>query len=276
MGFDLAGDHVARDDAPRFAVLDDELHHLVPAVALDRPGRDLALKRLIGADEQLLARLAAGVEGAGDLHAAEGAVVQVSAVLPGEGDPLCHALVDDVGADLGQAVDVGLPGAEVAALDRVVEEPVSRIVVVLVVLRRVDAALSGDRVGAARGVLVEERLDVVPHLAQGSGRRPSREAGADDDDGQLAAVGRVDEPGLELALLPLAFQRACGGLGVGDLHAFGVENLSHVPVPLRDESKRDGVRWRQEADEEREAAQGREAPEEGLGACAGGPQRRQR
>ena len=166
VGFDLAGDHVARDDAPRFAVLDDELHHLVPAVALDRPGRDLALKRLIGADEQLLARLAAGVEGAGDLHAAEGAVVQVSAVLPGEGDPLCHALVDDVGADLGQAVDVRLPGAEVAALDRVVEEPVSRIVVVLVVLRRVDAALSGDRVGAARGVLVEERLDVVPHLAQ--------------------------------------------------------------------------------------------------------------
>ena len=40
------------------------------------------------------------------VHPAEGAVVEQAAVLAGEGHALGHALVDDVGADLRQAVDV--------------------------------------------------------------------------------------------------------------------------------------------------------------------------
>ena len=62
---------------------------------LDRAGRDLALEGLVGADEQLLAGLAAGVERAGHLHAAEGAVVEQAAVLAGERHALRDALVDD-------------------------------------------------------------------------------------------------------------------------------------------------------------------------------------
>ena len=96
---------------------------------LDGAGGDLALERLVGADQQLLAGLAAGVEGAGDLHAAERAVVEQAAVLAGERDALRDALVDDVGADLGQPVDVRLARAVVAALDGVVEEPVDRVAV---------------------------------------------------------------------------------------------------------------------------------------------------
>ena len=121
---DLAGDEVAGDDAAGLAVDDDDLEHLVAAEHLHRAGRDLALERLVGADEQLLARLAAGVERARDLDAAEGAVVEQAAVLAGEGHALRDALVDDVGADLGEAVDVRLARAVVAALDGVVEEAV--------------------------------------------------------------------------------------------------------------------------------------------------------
>ena len=127
--------------------------------------------------QQLLAGLAAGVEGARDLHAAEGAVVEQAAVLAGERHALGDALVDDVDADLGQPVDVGLARAVVAALDGVVEEPVDRVAVALVVLGRVDAALGGDRVRAARGVLVAEGLHDVARLAQrrgGARRRPGR------------------------------------------------------------------------------------------------------
>ena len=142
--------HVADDDAAGLAVDDDQLEHLVPGVHLDGAGGDLALQRLVGADQQLLTGLAAGVEGARHLHAAEGAVVEQAAVLTGERDALGHALVDDLHADLGQPVDVGLAGAEVAALDRVVEQPVDRVAVVAVVLGRVDAALGGDRVRPAR------------------------------------------------------------------------------------------------------------------------------
>ena len=150
VGLDLAGDHVADDHAAGLAVDHDQLEHLVPGVHRHGAGRDLPLQGLVGADQQLLAGLAAGVEGARHLHAAEGAVVEQAAVLAGERDALGHALVDDLHADLGQPVDVGLPGAEVAALHRVVEQPVDRVAVVAVVLGRVDAALGGDRVRPPR------------------------------------------------------------------------------------------------------------------------------
>ena len=219
---DLAGDHVADDDAARPAVEDDQVEHLVAGVHLHGPGRDLPLQRLVGAEQQLLARLAAGVEGPGDLRAAEGAGVEQAAVLAGERHALGHGLVDDVRADLGEPVDVGLPGAEVAALDGVVEQPVDRVAVVAVVLGRVDAALGGDGVRAAGRVLVAERLDVVAQLAEGRGGRAAGQAGADDDDVELALVGRVDQLGAELALLPALLDRPVGSLGVADRLAFGV------------------------------------------------------
>src|SRR3712207_6259916 len=94
---------------------------------------------------------------------------------------------------LFRSVHVVLTGAEVAALDRVVEQPVHAVAVVAVVLRGVDAALRGDAVRPARAVLVPERLDLVAGLAERGGRRAAGQAGADDDDRHLAAVGRVDQ-----------------------------------------------------------------------------------
>ena len=199
---------------PSASSVDDQLEHLVTGVRRDAPGPDLPLQRLVGADEELLAGLAAGVEGAGHLHAAEGAVVEQAAVLAGERDALRDALVDDVDADLGQAVHVRLARAVVAALDGVVEQPVDRVAVALVVLGRVDAALGGDRVGPARGVLVEERLHRVAGLAHGGRGRGAGEPGADDDDAQLASVGRVDQAGVELAVGPAHLDGAGRRLGV--------------------------------------------------------------
>ena len=230
VGLELAGDQVAHDDAAGAAVDDDQLDHLVAGVGLHRAGGDLALEGLVGADQQLLAGLAAGVEGARDLDAAEGAVVQQAAVLAGERDALGDALVDDVQADLGQPVDVGLARAVVAALDGVVEEPVDRVAVALVVLGRVDAALGGDRVGAARGVLVAERLHHVAGLAERGGGGGAGQAGADHDHREAAAVGRVGDPGLELPGVPALVDGAAGRLGVldrvaGDVVAGGVVGL---------------------------------------------------
>ncbi len=202
VGLGLPGDQVAGDDAAGLAVDDDQVEHLGARVHLDVAGRDLAGQRLVGAEQQLLAGLSAGVEGTGDLDAAEGPVVEETAVLAGEGDALGHALVDDLDGDLGEAVDVGLAGAEVAALDGVVEEPVDGVSVVAVVLRGVDAALGRDGVGATGRVLEAELDDVVALFGQGRAGRSAGQAGTDHDDGVLAAVGRVDEPGLEAAGVP--------------------------------------------------------------------------
>ena len=54
------------------------------------------LERLIGAEQELLAGLAAGVERARHLRAAEGAVVEQAAVFARERHALGDALVDDV------------------------------------------------------------------------------------------------------------------------------------------------------------------------------------
>ena len=186
-------------------------------VHLDGARLDLPFQLLVATDQQLLTRLAAGVEGALHLHATEGPGVQKAAVLAGERNALGDALVDDVSAYLGQPVDVGLAGAVVAALDRVVEQPVGGVVVVAVVLRRVDAALSRDGVGPAGAVLVAEVQDVVAGLTEGRGGCATGQAGADDDDAQLAPVRGVDEAGLELACLPDLVDLHRGSLGVDDV-----------------------------------------------------------
>jgi hypothetical protein len=98
----------------------------------------------------LTAGLAPGVEGSGHLRSTERAVRQQTPILPGEGNALRHALVDDVDADLGQPVDIGLAGPEVAALHRVVEQTEDAVAVVPVVLGRVDAALGRDAVRPPR------------------------------------------------------------------------------------------------------------------------------
>ena len=101
-----------------------------------------------------------------------------------------------------EPIDVGFARAEVAALDRVVEEPVNAVAVVLVILRGIDAALRGDAVRAARAVLVAEALHLVAQLAERRRRRAAGEAGADDDDLEFPAVIRRDEPGVVLVLAP--------------------------------------------------------------------------
>ena len=155
--------------------------------------RDLLLQRLIRAEQQLLSRLAARVERARHLRAAERAIREQAAVLARERHALRHALVDDVHADLREPVDVRLARAEVAALDRVVEQPVDAVAVVLIVLRRVDAALRRDAVRAPRRILEAEALDVVSELAERRRGRAAGEPRADDDDGVFPLVRR-DSP----------------------------------------------------------------------------------
>jgi len=152
--------------------------HLVAGEHPDLPEADLPFQSLVGADEELLARLSACVERARDLGAAEGPVREQPAVLAREGDSLRGALVDDVDRQLREPVDVRLARAEVAALDRVVEEAEDRVAVVLVVLRGVDPALRRDRMGAPGRVLIAERLDVVPQLGERRGGGGPGEPGA--------------------------------------------------------------------------------------------------
>ena len=200
---DLAGDEVADDDALGVPVHEDEVEHFAARVHLHLFEADLLFKRGIRAEQELLARLPARVESAADLRAAKRAVGEQPAVLAGEGDPLRHALVDNVAAHFRKAVDVRLARAEVAAFYGVVKEAVNAVAVVLVIFGGVDAALGGDGVRAAGAVLVAKALDVVPLLRQARRRRRARQPAADNYHAVLAAVRGVDELGVRLKVGPL-------------------------------------------------------------------------
>ncbi len=216
VGADLAGHEVADRDPLGLAVHDHEVEHLGAREQLHRPRLDLPGERGVRAEEELLPRLAARVEGAGDLGAAEGAGVEIAGVVAGERDALRHALVDDVVAHLREPPDVRLTRAEVAALDGVVEEPVDAVAVVRVVLRGVDAALGGDAVRAAGAVLVAERLHVVPELAQRRRGRRAGQAGADHEDLVLPLVRGVHQLQLEAVLVPRVLDATGRCLSVED------------------------------------------------------------
>ncbi len=207
--FDLAGHQVARDDAARVAVDHDQVEHLRAREHLHRAGADLPFERLVSAQQQLLPGLPARVERARNLRAAEAAVVEVAGVLARERHALRHALIDDVEADLRQAVDVGFAGAEIAALHRVVKQAVDAVAIVVIILGGVDAALRGDGVRAPRRILEAEALDVVAQLGQRGGRGSAGEAGSHHQDRVLALVGRVHQLEAEAVPVPARLNRTC-------------------------------------------------------------------
>ena len=160
MPFDRSGDQVPDDHPAGFTVNDHHILHLMPVEDLDIAGRNLMLERGVRTEQQLLAGLSTGVEGALDKHPTEGTGGESTAVLTVERHSLGNCLIDDVGRKLGQPPDIGLAAAEVPALHGVNEEPTDRVAFIGVVLGRVDASLGGDRMGASRRILEAEALDL--------------------------------------------------------------------------------------------------------------------
>ncbi len=209
VGFELAGDQIARDDAARFAIDHNQVEHLGARVHLHFAGADLPFQRLVSAEEQLLARLSAGVEGARDLRAAERSVIEIAGILAGERHALRDTLIDDIETEGGQAVDVGLARAEIAALHGVVEEAEDAIAIVVIILGGVDAALRGDGVGAAGRILEAEAFYVVAEFGERGRGGSACQAGTHHQNGVFALVGRIHQLEMEAMLFPSLLDRTC-------------------------------------------------------------------
>jgi hypothetical protein len=125
-----------------------------------------AAERLVGADQQLLAGLAARIKRTRHLRAAEGAVVEQAAVFPAKGTPCATHWSIISGGDLSQAVYVGFTGTVVAAFDGIVKKAVYRIAVVAIVFGCIDAPCAAMEC-ARRGLSWKRKnLDVVAQFAQ--------------------------------------------------------------------------------------------------------------
>src|SRR5262249_12887599 len=141
---DVARAQIADHDSLGPTALDNQVEHLAMRVQDDVSLADLARQGLVRAKQELLASLSTAVERARHLRSTEGTIVEQSAILARKGHALRHALINDAGTDLGEAIDIRLARAEVAPLDGVVEQAPDAIAIVLIVLGRVDAALGGD------------------------------------------------------------------------------------------------------------------------------------
>ncbi len=84
---DLAGPKVADDDPLRMAVDDHEIEHLAEREKLHPPSPDHPRKRGIGPEQELLAGLAARIEGSRHLGSAKGAVGEKPAYSRAKGTP---------------------------------------------------------------------------------------------------------------------------------------------------------------------------------------------
>ncbi len=207
---ELAGYQILGNDAAGTAVDDDDILHLVAGEELHLTLLHLLGQAGVSTQKELLAGLALGVESTAHLSAAKRTVVQHAAVFAGERNTLGHTLVDDVVADLGQTVNVGLTGTIVAALHGVVEETVNAVAVVLVVFGSIDTTLCGNGVCATGRVLNAKVIYVEAHLGQRRGGAGACQSGAHNDDVELQFVLGVDEALVSLIVSPLLSDRSLG------------------------------------------------------------------
>ena len=210
---DFTGHEVAGDDSLGLAVDDHEVQHLVTGIALDGSCGDFLVQGSIGAEQELLAGLSAGIERTADLDTAEGAVRQIAAVLTRKRNTLGYALVYDGGAHFREPVDIGFAAPVVATLDGIIEKAVHGVVVILVVLRGIDTALRRNRVGAARGIADTEDLDIVSEFSERSRCRCTAKTGTYDDYLEFPLVVGTDDPDFGLAPGPFLGERPFRNLG---------------------------------------------------------------
>ena len=169
MTFKLTCDEVSGYDTTSFAIDDNYLYKFCPGVQFNVLFIHLAHECLVCPKQQLLAGLAAGIESTAYLCPTERTVGKIPAILTGKGDPLCHALVDNVVAYLGKAINVPFPGAVVSSFYGVVKKPVNRIAIVGVVLCGIDTTLCSNGVCTARRILDSKAFHFKAHLCQRSG-----------------------------------------------------------------------------------------------------------
>jgi hypothetical protein len=102
-------------------------------------------------------------------------------------------LVDDVSANLGQAINIGFTRSEVSALNRVVKEATNAIAIIPIVLGCVDPALRSNAVRPTRTVVIAKTLNVISQLSQRGGRRSPGETGAYYDEIVLVLISWTDK-----------------------------------------------------------------------------------
>src|SRR5262249_10950237 len=104
-----------------------------------------------------------------DLSSAERSVCQETAVFAREWHSLSHTLINNIDADLRQAIDVCFPGPKISSLDRVVKEAVDAVTIIFIVLPSIESPLGGNGVSPTGTAMETKALNLVTQFGQRSG-----------------------------------------------------------------------------------------------------------
>ncbi|SPT75393.1 Uncharacterised protein [Arcanobacterium haemolyticum] len=125
VGFNFTSNHVTSNDAACAAIHHDEFNHFVTWIGLNRSSLHLAHKSLVSTDQELLTCLTTSIECTRNLNATERTVIEQAAVFTSEWNALSNTLINNVGGNFSQTVDVRFACAVIATLNRVIEQTVS-------------------------------------------------------------------------------------------------------------------------------------------------------
>src|SRR5207248_4426137 len=205
---DLTSAQITGNNSLGVSIDDDDVEHFGLGKHLHGAGGDLAAERLITAKQKLLPSLTARIKRSRNLRAAEGAISEQAAVLARERNTLRDALIDNVRADFGEPINVRFARAKVAAFDRVVEQPINAVAVVLIIFRRVDSTLRGYGMRAPWRIVIAKTFHPITEFAQRRRQRTPGEAAADNNDFKFAAIVWTNEAGMVFVTRPFAIEWA--------------------------------------------------------------------
>ena len=211
--FDFARHQIACNDAACPTVDNNHIQHFVACVHFHRTFFNLTAQCRIGAQQQLLAGLSFGIERARHLCATERTIVEQAAVFTRKRHTLRHTLVDNIVRHFGQAIHIGFAGAIVATLNRVVEQTIHRVAIILIVFSRIDTALCSDRMRTARRILNAEIQHIKPEFAQRGSCRSAGKSRTNDNNVETAFVGRIHQFLVCLVICPFFGQRSFRNFG---------------------------------------------------------------
>jgi hypothetical protein len=148
------------------------------------------------------------------------AVREQTPIFSGKWNTLSDTLVNDIGADLCESVNIGFPGSKISPLDGIVKEAMGTISIILVIFSGINPSLGCDGMSPSGRVLITKTVHIVSKFSESRGCRSPGQTGTYNNDPVLSLVCRVNQFGRETMVIPL--------FGKGSLRYFGIEIHSNV------------------------------------------------
>ena len=111
-------------------------------------------------------------------------------------------------------MDVALTTAKVATFNRVDKQAIDAVAITLIIFRRVDATLRGNRVSTSCRIMKRKCINLVTEFGKCRCCRRTGKTGTNNDYFELALIVRIDKFCVGFIVVPLVAQRTFGNFRI--------------------------------------------------------------